>query len=193
MHSQIEADNSDQSRSSNEESTVTLLLSTTLGKYDYRLHMPWVCNLDAQPMTYSSSLGSKMVQQSPIGLAKLKHNASLCTCHRKRLDLFFEIQVWPTCVWFVLLFLYDPLIPLITSRILYHRLFVSEISFLLKRAEENLQIFGGLGGLIPTILVINYFVYFNFLIMNKLDIPQILFSARPSKCQLYFSLSIITL
>jgi len=36
-------------------------------------------------MAYSLSLGSKMMQQSPAGTCKNKHDASLCTCHRKRL------------------------------------------------------------------------------------------------------------
>ena len=49
-------------------------------------------------MTYSLSLGSKMVQQSPAGPAKIKHNAPLCTCHRERLDLFLRYKPdWLMC------------------------------------------------------------------------------------------------
>ncbi len=51
-----------------------------------------VCDKDAHPMTCPSSLGSKMMQLSPIGPAKYQHDASLCTCHRKRLGLFLRYK-----------------------------------------------------------------------------------------------------
>jgi len=49
-------------------------------------------------MTYSLSLDSKIMQQSPSGPAKIKHDAPLCTCHRKRLDLFLRYKPdWLMC------------------------------------------------------------------------------------------------
>ena len=72
----------------------------------------------------------KMMQQPPIGPAKSKHGAALFPCHRKRLDLFLRYKPdWLMCDLYSALSLwYIP--ACITSKILYHRLFVSEIAFL---------------------------------------------------------------
>ena len=54
-------------------------------------------------------------------------------------DLYSALSLWyfPVCI---------------TSRILYHRLFASEIAFLKNGQKKTSKSFGGVGGLIPSIL-----------------------------------------
>ena len=117
-------------------------VSTSSLQQDRTFYMPWVCNKDAHPLAFSLSLGFKMMQQSPIGPVKSKHGAALCPCHRKRLDLFLRYRSdWPACdLCSALSLRYFP--ACITSRILYHRLIVSEIAFLKNGQKKTSKSFG---------------------------------------------------
>ena len=111
------------------------------------LYMRWVCNKDAHPLAFSLSLGYKMMQQSPMGPAKSKHGAALCTCHRKRLDLFLRYKPDCLCVICTLLFSYGTTISWLlwgycTTDYLFRKLLSWKMG---RRKPPNLW---GLGGLI---------------------------------------------